>query len=245
MPTGPEGLTTRSLTGSNPHPGSAEDHATWLTTVVLGIAYAIAGFHHGFFEALQGNVPTNGWGIASIGEAQRMWEHGSDAAVTVIHNFLATGIAAMTLSVVIVLWCLFALRRRFGRVGFLLLFVALTAVGGGIGFVLFYLTAWAYATWMHRLLRNPQRDMGAPARTALAAVWPWALALSALLFLAGLEISVFGLPGLEPDTVLAICWSSLLVSLVLVHVAYIAGFARDRAAVHATDLASDTVGGRP
>lgn len=241
MPAGPEGSVSASVASPGRAPSGVEDHATWLNTVVLGIAYAIAGFHHGFFEALQGNVPTNGWGILSIGEAQRMWEHGSDAAVTVIHNFLATGIASMTLSVAIVLWCLFALRSRYGRVGLLLLFVALTAVGGGIGFVLFYVTIWAYATWMHRLLRDRGRMMRAPTRTALADMWPWALALSAFFFLAGLEISVFGLPGMEPDTVLAVCWSSLIVSLVLVHVAYIAGFARDRAAVHATDLAAETV----
>lgn len=244
MAAGQEVFSSRSLQGSARDPERAQDRATRLNTVVLGIAYAIAGFHHGFFEALQGNVPTNGWGIASIGEAQRMWEQGSDAAVTVIPNFLATGIAAMTLSVVIVLWCLFALRSRYGRVGFLLLFVALTAVGGGVGFVLFYLTAWAYAAWMHRLLRDRRRVLPTRMRTALAAVWPWALGLSAFFFLAGLEISVFGLPGLDADTVLAVCWSSLLASLVLVHVAYIAGFARDRATFYTTTLAG-TVGGRP
>jgi hypothetical protein len=73
--------------------------ATHFNTMVLGIVFAIAGLHHGFFEALQGNVPTGGWGIASIGEAQRAWEGGSDAAVTLIPNFLATGIAAMAVSV--------------------------------------------------------------------------------------------------------------------------------------------------
>ncbi len=243
MPAVSQASTSGAFTSANRAPARPHDHATWLNTVVLGIVFAVAGFHHGFFETLQGNTPTNGWGIASIGEAQRMWEHGSDAAVTVIHNFLATGIAAMALSVAVVPWCLFGLRTRHGRTGFLLLFVALTAVGGGIGFVLFYLTAWAYAVWLNRLLRDRRRMMRPPTRAALAAMWPAALALSAFLFIVGLEISVFGLPGLEPDTVLAVCWSALLAALVLEHLAYVAGFARDRAAFHA-GRAAEAVGER-
>jgi len=202
--------------------------ATHLNTMVLGIVFAIAGLHHGFFEALQGNVPTGGWGIASIGEAQRAWEGGSDAAITLIPNFLATGIAAMAVSVLVVLWCLFALRGRHGRTVFLLGFVLLALVGGGIGFILFYVTAWAYATRMGRPLRWWRRVLRPRARAALAGVWPWALGASALLFLAGLEISVSGLPGTsDPGTIYAVCWGALGAAWVLEHVAYMSGFARD------------------
>jgi len=38
---------------------------THLNTMVLGIAYAIAGFHHGFFEALQGATQGLTWGVVT------------------------------------------------------------------------------------------------------------------------------------------------------------------------------------
>jgi hypothetical protein len=214
--TGPAGRAGADAAG--PH---GINPATRLTTVVLGIAYAIAGFHHGFFEALQGNRHTGGIPIASIGPEQVMWEYGTDDAITLIPNFLATGVAAMTLSVVIVFWCLFRVHRRGGRTVFL--------VGGGIGHIPFFLTAWAYATRMDRPLSGWSRVLRERLRRGLARAWTPLLAASALFFLVGLGISVTGwVPGTtDPDAILAVCWAFLLASLVLENAAYISAFAHD------------------
>ncbi len=208
------------------------NRATCLTTAVLGITYAISGLHHGFFELLQGNRPTPGIMIASIGPDQVRWEYGTDGAMTLIPNFLATGIAAMAVSLVIVGWCLFFLRRRRGLAGFLALFVLLTLVGGGIGHIVFFLTTWAYATRMHGTLGWWRRVLGPGLRRALGSMWVPALAASSFLFLVALEVSVFGfLPGVsDPDQMMTAIWVILLASLALVNVTFAGAFARDLSA---------------
>ncbi len=63
----------------------------------------------------------------------------------------------------------------------------------------------------------------------LRAVWPWTLALTGAAWLFAIEIAIWGwVPGAtDLDTRLAICWSSLGLSYLLIHVSYIAGFADD------------------
>lgn len=218
----------RNAAVARPDTGSL-NRATWLTTVVLGITYAISGLHHGFFEVLQGSHPTPGLMIASIGPEHARWLYGTDGALTLIPNFLATGIAAMVVSLAIIVWCLFFLRRRRGPAGFLALFVLLTLVGGGIGHVVFFLAAWAYATRIHGRLPWWRRALGPGARQRLAGAWRPALATSSILFLLALEISVFGyLPGVtDPDAMLNGIWAILLASLLALNVAYAAAIARD------------------
>lgn len=205
--------------------------ATWRTTRVVGVTYAMAGLHHGLFEVLQGSRPTPGLGIASIGPDHVRWEYGTDDAITLIPNFLATGIAAMLVSLAIIIWCLFYLRGRRGPSGFLALFVLLTLVGGGIGHIAFFTVAWAYATRMRRPLAWWRRVLSPAARPALGRLWAPALAASSLLFLLGLELSVFGYPpGVsDPELLLALIWGLLLASLATLNLAYIAAFARDLA----------------
>ena len=71
------------------------NNATRTNVAVLGTIFGISGMSHGFFETLQGNVPTDGLFIFAIGAAQKMWPHGDEPAFTLIPNFLLTGIAAM------------------------------------------------------------------------------------------------------------------------------------------------------
>lgn len=205
------------------------NRATWGTTVILGITLAVAGLHHGFFELLQGNRPTPGPFIASIGPEQVRWEHGTDGAFTLIPNFLATGLAAMAVSLAIVAWCVYGLRGRYGARGFVGLFVLLTLVGGGIGHAAFFLLAGAWATRIRGGLGWWRRALRPGARRALRPVWLPALATSSLLFLLALELSVFGPPGgaADPDGGLALIAWVLLGSLAALNVAYVAAIARD------------------
>jgi hypothetical protein len=210
-------------------PGPLVNRSVWLTTAVLGMTYAVAGAHHGAFETLQGNTTTPGLFIASIGPEHVRWEYGTDGAFTLIPNFLATGIAAILVSLAIIVWCLFCLPRRSGAAVFLALFVLLTAVGGGIGHTVFFLSAWAYATRMRRSLAWWDRVLGPAPRRLLSRTWATALASSSLLFLLALEISVFGwVPGTDdPERIMAVVWGVLLASLVSAHVAFVGAIARD------------------
>lgn len=50
----------QNMMKSNSRPDSQHNKATRIITATIGILFAIAGFEHGLFEALQGNTPTNG-----------------------------------------------------------------------------------------------------------------------------------------------------------------------------------------
>lgn len=210
-------------------PAQAFNRSIWLTTAVLGLSYAVGGLHHGFFETLQGNAATPGVLIESIGPDHVRWEYGTDGAFSIIPNFLATGVAAILVSLAIAIWCLLFLHRRYGPSGFLGLFVLLTLVGGGIGHTVFFLTAWAYATRMRRPLAWWGRVLRPGTTEALGRAWLPALAASSLLFLLALEISVFGwVPATrDPEVIFAVIVSALLGSLVCTHVAYVAAISRD------------------
>ncbi len=183
--------------------------------MVLGVIWAISGLHHGFFEILQGWNPTDGLIISSIGPAQQRWIHGTDEAFTIIPNFLLSGILSVLLSSIIIYWstnCLY--QRDAGRV-FLSLFFGLFLVGGGIGFVPYFLLTWysiryirnPIPGWIHKIPVVFQRIMDEGHKPLLF--------LTAIFFLIGLEISVFGFfPNVtDPDQILNICWSFLGISL--------------------------------
>jgi hypothetical protein len=185
--------------------------------------------NHGFFEALQGNVPTGGLFISAIGEAQRMWPHGAEPAFTLIPNFLLTGIAAMIVGLALVAWSLGSVHRKSGPTVFLLLFILLVLVGGGVAQLLFFPFLWLVATRINQPLTWCRRSLSVQAQARLAKGWPLSLVITAVLFVIALVIATTGfVPGVaNPDTVLAAMLSCLGAAAVLLPVTFISGFAHD------------------
>ena len=114
------------------------NRATRTNVATLGTIFGISGMSHGFFEILQGSVPTDGLFISAIGEAQKMWPHGDEPAFTLIPNFLLTGIAAMIVGLTIIIWSLGFVHKKNGPTVFILLFILLLVVGGGVAQILFF-----------------------------------------------------------------------------------------------------------
>lgn len=185
--------------------------------------------NHGFFEALHGNIPTQGLIIQAIGEANRMWLHGTEEAFTLIPNFLITGILAMIVGLVIMVWSVGFVYRKNGPLIFILLFILLFLVGGGIGQIVFFLPTWAVSTRITKPLTWWQKVLSENVRRVLAKLWPFTLTICSLLFLFALEIAIFGfVPGLnDPDQRLYLCWSLLGVGFGLLLLTFVAGFAQD------------------
>jgi hypothetical protein len=205
------------------------NRATRIITATLGIVFAIGGMSHGFFEVLQGNTPTNGYLIDAISPERQTWAYGGEAAFTLIPNFLYTGIAALAVSFAIVIWSLGFVHTRHGPTVFLLLFIALVLVGGGIGQIAFFTLGWAFATRMNKPLTWWRRVLPEGARRIMARIWPYTLVLGTLPILLALEIAIFGyLPGItDDDVLLTIVFSLLGSSLLLYAFTYVAGYAYD------------------
>lgn len=205
------------------------NRATLIVTLSVVALLAFAGFEHGLFEAMQGNQPTDGLGVQAIGEGMRWWEHGSEDAFTLIPNFLVTGIAAMALSIFIFFWAAFFLTMKRSVPVLLLLFILLVLVGGGIGFIPFFLVTCAYATRLTKPLSWWRKKLGPGARRFLAPLWPYALGFAAVCWLIAIEMAVFGyFPGLtNADVILNVCWSFLLATMLFINISYVSAFAAD------------------
>lgn len=203
--------------------------ATKKIVTVIGIVLGVAGINHGFFETLQGNMPTPGLLIQAIGPDQRMWFYGGEEAMTLIPNFLLTGLAAIAVSLILMWWSLRRIDSRHGATVFILLCVLLLLVGGGIGFMLLALPTWAFATRINKPLTWWKKALPERFQPLLARSWPITLAAAVFFFLLGLFIAITGyIPNVsDPEIILNIDWSILLVGLALFLISFVGGFAQD------------------
>ncbi|MCE1255679.1 MAG: hypothetical protein LWX83_19270 [Anaerolineae bacterium] len=197
----------------------------------VGIVLALSGLDHGFFEVLQGNTPTPGIGIQAIGPHHQMWLYGSEGAISLIPNFLWSGLASITVSLIIILWSLFFLQKKHGATVFLLLFLTLFAVGGGFAQIIFFLPAWAVATRINSVIYWP-KFLSENFRRWLAGIWQVTLSIAAASFLIGLAIAITGyVPGVDKENyglILIICWTFVFGGgWFMFLLTYLAGFAFD------------------
>ena len=200
-------------------PRISQQHALRITVAFLGIYAGFLAIQHGIFAVLQGNRAPDGLLINAIGppcEPQTIW-HACLPALTLIPNFLVSGILAVVAGLSVTVWATcFAHRRRGGPV-LALLSVAMLLVGGGFVPVFIGLVAAGAAGRLHAPLKS-----GGRAWHILAALWPWLLLLMAIwmpgswllgylfgpvmLALSGLSFAVFdvGIPVLTALSGLAV-----------------------------------------
>lgn len=205
--------------------------ATRTFTMVFGVIFGVSGISHGWFEALQGNVPTEGVFISAIGEAHRMWPHGAEPALTLIPNFLAAGIVTVIAGAALILWSVAGVHRPKGPTVFLILFLVLLFTGGGVAQVLFFPVFWLVSTRINSPLSWWERAIPRAARGALGRVWAVALVLAAGLMSGTLYLAVTGyIPLIEdPEAVLSVMMFSLFSVMVLLPLIIVSGFAKDLA----------------
>ncbi len=205
------------------------NRTTWTNTTALAVLLSAAGFEHGLFAALQGNKPTDGLFIQAIGDSMQFWKYGGEDALTIIPNFLISGICAMLMSLFTIAWSLLYLKRRHGRTVLLLAFFLLTLVGGGIAVIPFFLVVWAYSTKMDKPLIWWSRRLTGVKRELLSRIWPYALATTVACWCVMIEIAIFGFfPGqTNAETILIINTTFVLLLMVLVNIGFLSAFARD------------------
>ncbi len=143
--------------------------ATW-----FGIAAGIAGIEHGYFEILQGNSHPESLMIASIGPPcvpEEIW-NACEPAITIIPNYLATGIMAVIISLVILIWSIAFIQRKYGGAVLILLSIALLLFGGGLFPPLIGIVGGIAGLKINKPLGDKQP--GSILRF-MANLWPWPL----------------------------------------------------------------------
>ena len=107
-------------------------NATKLFTSTFGAIMALAGIEHGIGEVLQGNVAPSGTMILSWPESEFFRSLGGEPAMTIIPNLLMTGILAIFISMILLVWATLFVQRKHGGLIMMLLSIAMLLVGGGI-----------------------------------------------------------------------------------------------------------------
>ena len=145
--------------------------ATW-----FGIAAGIAGIEHGYFEILQGNTNPESLMIASIGHPcvpEEVW-NACEPAMTVIPNFLLTGILAVVIGLLVLVWSAAFIERKNGGVVLILLSVALLLFGGGLFPPLIGIVGGVAGMKINKPVGG--RQSNGPVQ-GVAKLWPWPLVI--------------------------------------------------------------------
>jgi len=191
----------------NNRESSRKVSATRIVASTFGILVGLAGIEHGFFEILQGDAKPASLMIEAIGPAQRFWEYGTEPALTVIPSFLATGIFAMIVGLVVVVWAAGFVHGKYGAAVLLLLSILSFLVGGGFAPIFLAIVAAVTATRINKPLAWWRTHIPAGVQTFLAWLWPWSIIAFVLVFVISVEIAIFGYPFVSSfgrDTTLAI-----------------------------------------
>lgn len=195
-----------------------------LVAASLGVAAGLAGLEHGYFEILQGDVVPESLMIASMGppcEPELIW-NACEPAMTLLPSYLWSGVLTIVISILILLWSLFGIQRRYGGTLLMLLSIPFLLVGGGIFPPVIGFIGGLVATRIHAPLTWWQARMRGGVGGVLAGLWPWPLVIFLAWTLAGQWI----IGHFFNDFMRAYNWLVPLLVIGLLVVAIFSGFAQ-------------------
>jgi hypothetical protein len=201
------------------------NRATRTTASILGICGGLLGIEHGYFETLQGHTTPGSILISAFGppcQPKLVW-HGCEPAMTIIPDFFVTGILAIIISLIVILWAAAFVQKSRGGVILILLCIVQLLLGGGFVPPLWGIIAGFTATGINGRLTWWRARSSAAAQQLLAKLWPWSLSVF-LIWTAGAWI----LGYLFNQLMMSLsCISFVVFDLVMPLLIVFAGLARD------------------
>jgi hypothetical protein len=159
-----------------------------------GVVAGIGGIEHGILEMMQGNRVPSGRVVEAIGAAQRFWVHGTEPAFTLIPNFLVTGILAMIVGLMVIIWAIAFIDKKYGALIFFCLSTILFLVGGGFAPPVFAIVAILAALLMNRPFRWLRTHIPEKLIDLLSKLWIIVLLPFIALSLIEMITAIFGYP---------------------------------------------------
>lgn len=95
--------------------------ATKTTVSTFGAIIGIAGIEHGIGEILQGNMPPAGIVIESWPNSDLYKALSGEPAMTIIPNLFITGILAIMISVLLMIWVMKFIEKKYSKLVLFLL----------------------------------------------------------------------------------------------------------------------------
>jgi len=194
--------------------------ATRIVATAFGFIAGIAGLEHGYFEILQGSTRPLSLMFASMGSPcvpEKIW-NACEPAMTILPNFLITGILTIILGLLIMVWSTAFIQRKNGGLILIMLSVALLLFGGGFFPPIIGLIGGAAGIQINKpLVGNP----GSVTRF-VAKLWPWPLVVFMVWILGQFPVGYF-----FNDFLQSIMGFGLLLILTMLPVSVYTAYAHD------------------
>lgn len=201
--------------------------AARLIASIFGVLSGLGGILHGIGEVLQGNVVPESIFIESWTQGPIAAHMGGDPAITIIPNLLVTGIVALIVSGITIVWSVaYVHRKKYGGLILLLLAILMLLGGGGVGPPTLGVLAGigglgintSYTWWRTHLSANVQRF--------LAVLWPWVFGVCVI---NGVFLTIGHVIGVVffEMTNAAVFLNSFLLAVALLFISILLGIAYD------------------
>jgi hypothetical protein len=139
---------------------------------IFGVLAGLGGLLHAIGEILQGNVAPDGIVINSWTVGPIATNMGGDPGMTIVPNFLVTGILCLIASLAVIVWAVAFVQRKNGGWVLLALTIAMLLVGGGFGPPMLGILASVAGIGIKEQSARRAR-LSANVRRFLAQLWPW------------------------------------------------------------------------
>jgi len=150
-------------------------NATNVTVATFGVLAALAGLEHGIGEILQGNRAPDGIMIVSWPGSAFFRIVAGEPAMTIVPNLLVTGILAIIVSLIFMVWTTLFVKRKHAGLVLILLSIVMLLVGGGFGPPLLGIILGVAATRINAPFTWWRAHLPRGARRFLTTLWPWSL----------------------------------------------------------------------
>jgi len=194
--------------------------ATKAVATCLGVAAGIAGLEHGYYEILQGSTRPDGIMIVSMGSPcvpEEIW-NSCEPAMTIIPNFLHTGILAILVGFTMIIWSVGFVQRKHGGLVLILLSIALLLFGGGLFPPLIGLIGGTAGTKINKPINRVPGNFPHLA----AKLWPWPLVVLMTWLLGQFVVGYF-----FNEFLMGVMWWGLLLILTMLPLSVYTGYAHD------------------
>jgi len=161
-------------------------NATKVFASTFGAIMALAGIEHGIGEVLQGNVAPSGTMFMSWPESEFFRSLGGEPAMTIVPNLLVTGILAILISLILLVWVTLFVQRKNGGLIMILLSIAMLLVGGGIFPPLLGIIIGAVGTRINAPLTWWRAHLSVGFRNFLKKLWSWSYTACIIAWLSAL-----------------------------------------------------------
>ncbi len=199
------------------------NRATKNLVMAFGTLLAIAGMEHGLGEMVQGDTSTNGIIIRSWGDSELFRILAGEPAMTIVPNFLVSGVLSALIAGLILVWCLFFLAKNHSGLVLLLLSVVLLLVGGGFGPPLVGIIIGSAGMKLHSRFPLLRRMESKPVLRVFSGIWPYPLwvGIACYLYLFPVSIVLWGVFGLyHPYWIMTASFLSFVMLFVSILSAY-------------------------